>query len=177
MTRVRSLTAAAAIVALLGGGAAVWAQGGPGGPGGRRGGGPGGPGPFGVIGGGRGMDLPLRELNVTDAQQQQIKDIRDRHRDEAQQIAQRLRTAADAERKAVESDPVNEGLIRSTTQQLADVQADAAILQAHERSEILSVLTAEQQAQLKKIQAEREARFAQNQQQRQQNRPNRPNRQ
>jgi Spy/CpxP family protein refolding chaperone len=175
MKGLRSITAGAAIVALLGTGAA-FAQGG---PGGRRSGGPGGPGPFGFGGRGGGIDLPLRDLNLTDVQQQQIKDIRERHRSEAQQIGERLRAAADAERKAVQSDPVNEGLIRSTAQQLAEVQADAAILAAHERTEMLTVLTAEQQAQLKKIQADRDARLAQAAQQRQQNganRPNRPNR-
>jgi Spy/CpxP family protein refolding chaperone len=102
----------------------------------------------------------LRDLNLTDAQQQQVRDIRERHRDEAQQIGQRLRTAMEAQRKAVETTPVNESLIRSTAQELADVQADAAIAQAHARSEILSILTADQRAQLSKLQADRESRGA-----------------
>ena len=166
MKRVSYFIAGAVMAAMLATGASTYAQG----PGfGRRGGGPGGPGGF----GGPGVALPLRDLNLTDAQRQQVRDIRERHRDEAQQIGERLRTAMDAQRKAVEATPVNESLIRSTTQELAEAQADAAIAQAHARSEILSILTADQRAQLSKLQADRQARaqqFRANQQQRRQQR-------
>lgn len=125
--------------------------------GGRRGGRAGGPAGFGRIGG-PGLGLPLRELNLTEAQQQQVKGIEQQHRPAAQQIAERLRTAMDAQRKAIEADPVNDGLIRSTTQQLADVQADAAIERAHLRSDILAILTPDQQAQVKKLEGDRQSR-------------------
>lgn len=152
MIRIRDFAAGAAVAALLATGTAVVAQGGqgdgprrggPGAPFGRFGGGPGGPG------------LPLRELNLTDAQKQQVQDIESRHRDEARQIADRLRMAMDAQRKAIDTEPVNDGLIRTATQQLADVEADAAIARAHLRSEILAILTAEQKAQLSKFEAGR----------------------
>jgi Spy/CpxP family protein refolding chaperone len=166
MKRVSYFVTGAVMAAMLATGASTYAQG----PAfGRRGGGPGAPGGF----GGPGAALPLRELNLSDAQQQQIHDIRDRHRDETQQIGERLRTAMEAQRKAVEATPVNESLIRSTTQELADVQADAAVAQAHARTEMLSVLTAEQRAQLSKLQTDREARaqqFRENPQQRRQQR-------
>jgi protein CpxP len=164
MKRVSYFVTGAVMAAMLATGASTFAQGrGPG----RRGAGPGGPGGF----GGPGVALPLRELNLSDAQQQQIRDIRDRHREESQQIGERLRTAEEAQRHAVEATPVNEPLIRSTAQQLADVQADAAVQRAQVRSEMLSVLTADQRAQLSKLQADRQARaqqFRQNQQQRRQ---------
>ena len=151
MKRISYYITGAVMAAMLATSASTYAQG----PGfGRRGGGP--DGPPGV--GGPGLALPLRELNLSDAQQQQVQSIRERHRDEAQQIAGRLRTAMEAQRKAVEAIPVDESLIRSTTQELAEVQADAAIAQAHVRSEILSILTADQRAQLTKLQADREAR-------------------
>jgi Spy/CpxP family protein refolding chaperone len=110
------------------GGAAVGRFGGPGGPG-----------------------LPLRQLNLTDAQKQQVQDIQSRHRDEDRQIAARLRTALDAQRKAIEAEPLNDGAIRTASQQLADVEADAAVARAHLRSEILAVLTADQKAQLSQL--------------------------
>jgi len=161
MKRVSYFITGAVMAAMLATGASSYAQG----PGfGRRGGGPGGPGGFGRPG----VALPLRDLNLTDAQQQQVRDIRERHRDEAQQIGERLRTAMEAQRKAVEATPVNESLIRSTAQELAEVQADAAIAQAHARSEILSILTADQRAQLSKLQAERQSRAQQFRQNRQQ---------
>ena len=154
MKRVSYFITGAVMAAMLATGASSYAQG----QGfGRHGGGPGAPGGF----GGPGVALPLRDLNLTDAQQQQVQSIRERHRDEAQQIAERLRTAMAAQRTAVEAVPVNESLIRSTTQELAEVQADAAIAQAHARSEILTILTADQRAQLTKLQADREARAQQ----------------
>lgn len=156
MKRVSYFITGAVMAAMLATGVSTYAQG----AGfGRRGGGPGGPGGPGF--GGPRLALPLRDLNLTDAQQQQVQSIRERRRDEAQQIAERLRTAMQAQRKAVEAVPVNESLIRSTTQELADVQADAAIAQAHARSEILSILTADQRAQLTKLQADRGVRVQQ----------------
>ena len=108
MKRVSYFLTGAVMAAMLATGASSYAQG----PGfGRRGGGPGAPGRF----GGPGIALPLRDLNLTDAQQQQVRDIRERHRDEAQQIGERLRTAMQAQRTAVAATPVNESLIRSTT--------------------------------------------------------------
>ena len=160
MTTVKSWAAGAAMVALLAGGATAFAQAPEQGP--RRGG-PGAPGAFGR-GGGPGLDLPLRELNLTDAQQQQVKAIRDRHRDESQQLGARLRTALEEQRKAVETEPVNDSLIRQATQQLSDVEADVAVAQAHVRSEVLAVLTADQKAQLQKMQADRQAKAAQGRQ-------------
>ena len=151
MIRIRAFTAAALVAGLLAGGTA-FAQG-PrfGGPGdfGRRGG----PGGRGLMGG-----LPLASLNLTQAQQDLIRDIRMRNRTDLQAIEGRLRTAQEAQRKAVESIPLNEALIRSTTAAVGDVQAEAAILQARLHNEIFAALTPDQQAQVQKALAEREAR-------------------
>jgi len=157
MKRFRSLTLTAALAVLLAGGA-TYAQG-PG-PGGRNGRGPGGFGP----GGG----LPLRALNLTEAQQQQVRTLTQQNREQARSVAQRLRTAMEAQRKAVASIPVNEALIRSTTAELAEAQTEMAIHQARLRSDVFALLTPEQQADAKKMQTEREARL-QERQQRQRN--------
>ena len=74
----------------------------------------------------------------------------------------------DAQRKAVATIPVNEQLIRSTTQELAEAQTEMAIQQARLQTEIFGLLTPEQQAQAKKLQAERDARAQQRQQERSQ---------
>lgn len=161
MNRFRILTLVGVIAALLVAGF-VYAQG-PGGPGGRgRGmrGGPGDPGGF-------GQGLMLRQLNLTDAQKEQFKTITQQHRDQDRAAMERLRTAMQTQRKAVETVPVNEGLIRSTTQGLTEAQAEVAIQQARLRSELFALLTPEQQAQATKLQAQRESRM-------QQARPRRP---
>ena len=67
----------------------------------------------------------------------------------------------DAQRKAVQTLPVNEGLIRSTTQALAEAQTEMAIQQARMQGEIFTLLTPAQQEQAKKLQAERETRAQQ----------------
>jgi len=152
MTRVRLLAASALAASLVFGGVA-FAQG-PGPAPGARGGrfaGPGGPG--GAIG------LPVRELNLTDAQQDQIRDIVQHHRDEMRTAQQQLREAREEQRKAIEAVPFDEGAIRAiTTQKLAQAEADAAILQARVHSEVWNVLTPDQQAQAAKIEADRAPR-------------------
>lgn len=153
MKSLRIMGAAALVAALTVSGAA-YAQG-PDGPGrgGRGFGGPGGPGGPG--------GLPLRGLNLTEAQQEQVKAIRERHAADLRTAQERLRKAMDAQRKVVETVPVNEGLIRTTTQELADAQTEAAIEQSRLLTDTWAVLTPAQQAQVKKLQAERDARQAQ----------------
>jgi len=157
MTRVRSLMAGVLVAGLLAGGVAS-AQG-PGNP--QRPGGPGGrfAGPIGP--GGRGIaGLPLRELKLTDAQRQQIDSILERRRAEDDSLQTKLRAAFDAQRKAMETVPVNEGAIRVAMQELSALEADAAVKAAYVRAEVWGVLTADQQATVKKLQAERDRRAA-----------------
>src|SRR5437762_5128933 len=168
MTRFRALTLTAVLAGLLAGGVA-FAQGqGPG----RRGGpgGFGGPGLLGPGGPGGPGGLPLQALNLTEAQQDQIKQLMQQSRQENQNVGEQLRSAMEAQRKAVETIPVDEGLIRSTTQALVDAQTEMAIHQARLRSEIFTLLTPDQQAQARKLQAERNQRA-------QQQRPRRQERQ
>jgi Spy/CpxP family protein refolding chaperone len=158
----RTITVVAALGAALAGGVAA-AQGPGRGRGGPGFGGPGGPGFPGGPGG-----LPLRELNLTDSQQELIRNITQQYREQNQKLAADLRSAADAQRKAVEALPVNEGQIRTTMQALAEVQTEMALQQARMHAEIFGVLTPAQQEQARKLQAEREARFAQQRQRREQ---------
>jgi Spy/CpxP family protein refolding chaperone len=70
----------------------------------------------------------------------------------------------DAQRKAVETIPFDEGLIRSTTQALVDAQTNMAIHQARLQGEIFALLSPVQQEQVKTFRAEREARGQQQRQ-------------
>ena len=154
MTRSRGMTLIAVLAGLLAGGI-VFAQGpGPGrrGPGGFGGPGPGPGGPGGPGG------LPLRALNLSDAQQDQIRQLSQQYRAQNQSVGEQLRTAMDAQRKAVDTIPVDEGLIRSTTQALVEAQTEMAIQQARLQGEIFALLTPDQQAQARKLQAERNQR-------------------
>ena len=150
MNRFRTFTAAALAAGLLAGGAVHAQDAGAGGRGER-----------GAI---RGPGIALRALTLTEVQQQQVREIRERYREAARGVQQRVRQAMEAQRKAVEALPVNEGQIRATTFELAEAQTEAAIQQARVNGEIWFVLTPEQQEQ---VAALREARMAQRAQRRQ----------
>jgi Spy/CpxP family protein refolding chaperone len=117
--------------------------------------------------GGRGAfgGLPIASLNLTQAQQDLIRDIRERHRGDVQQVESKLREARAAQQKAVTAIPVNENAIRSATLALAEVEAEVAVQQARVRNEIFAALTPEQQETVKKAQAAREQRLQERQSQ------------
>ena len=172
MTRLGSWTAGVIVAALLGSGVAL-AQG-PGAAGraaaGGRGGrveGAGGPGEFG---------LPLGQLNLTDSQRQQIRDLIQKGRQDGEPVQARLRTAMEARRQAMEAIPLNEGAIRSTTADLVAAETDVAIQQARVRADVLALLTPDQLDQVKTLQAEQQTRLENRQERRRPNQSQKPNR-
>lgn len=154
MTRRFRLVFFAALVAALVGAAALYAQGG------AVGRGPG----FGRWAGSPGLMLPLRQLDLTDAQRTQVRQLVERHRSEVRPLMERLQTAAAAQRQAMEAALVDEGRIRTATEQLAQVQADLAVQRAHLQSEIVALLTPEQQQRLQQLRVAREAQMQQRRQ-------------
>ena len=147
-----ALTTGAALL-VTGLAAAALAQG-PDGPRGRRGFGP-----------GRG-GFALRALDLTDAQQEQVREVMQRRRAELRETDQRLGAAHEAQREAVQTVPVNEDLIRSTSQALAAAQTDMALIEARIHNEVWTLLTPEQQAKAKELKAQRDARVRQRAQRR-----------
>jgi protein CpxP len=152
MTRFRAFTLTAVLAGLLAGGVALAQGPGPG----RRG--PGGPGGFGGPGGRGPGGLPLQALNLTESQQDQVRQLMQQYRTQNQNADGQLRTAIEAQRKAMETIPVDEALIASTTRALVEAQTEMAIQQARLQGEIFALLTPEQQAQVRKLQAERNQR-------------------
>ena len=138
----RVLIAAGLAAALISGSALALAQGpGPGMPGPRGFGGGHGPGP--------GMDFGLRGLDLSDAQREQVKTIVDSHRDELRQVGEKMREAHKAFAEATNAETIDEAAIRAKSTAVASAMADEAVLRAKVRAEVLTVLTAEQQEQLK----------------------------
>jgi Spy/CpxP family protein refolding chaperone len=128
----------------------------------RRGmvpGGPGGPGRFGGPGGPMGM-LPMlgRQIDLTDAQKDQIKAIADAHKDEWKALADRSRTAHMAVAAAIGAPAVDEALIRQKSAEASAVEADVAVARAHAHAEVFQLLTADQKAQLKTMQGQKPGR-------------------
>jgi protein CpxP len=122
---------------------------GPGGPG-RGPGGPGGP---------MGM-LPMLgpQIGLTDAQRDQIKAIAGSHKDEWKALADRERASRDGVNDAVNADAVDDGAIRQKVAEAAFVDADMAVARAHARAEVFQILTADQKAKLKEMQAQMKSR-------------------
>jgi protein CpxP len=144
--------AALAVVAALGAGVAAQGDGH-----GRRGG----------FGPGRGFP-GMAALELTDTQREQVRDVMQRHGGEMKATGTQLHEAHAAQRAAVETVPVNEGLVRSTSQTLATAQTEMALLRARIHGEIWSLLTPEQQQKAKELKAKREARMQERRQQRRQ---------
>ena len=143
----RFIGVSALVAALVGGGAFAYAQGPL--PGGPRGRGP---------GGGPGAGLSLRALDLTDAQQEQVRQLTQQNREQMRALMDRMRAAQEARRQAVEAVPFNESQVRSAMKDLGDVEADLAVLEARLQADIHALLSADQQQRLQKLRAEREAR-------------------
>ena len=143
----RFLGSSAVVAALVTGGAVAYAQGPqPGLPG--RGFGPGGP----------QAGLALRGLDLTEAQQEQVRQLSQQNREQLRGLMERMRAAQEARRQAVEAIPFNESQVRAAMKELADIEADLAVAQARLQNDIYALLTAEQQQRLQKMRADRQAR-------------------
>jgi protein CpxP len=147
MGRFRTLTAGVTVIGLLATGM-VFAQGPRGGPGGRRGDG------FGA----GGLGIPLRQLNLTEAQRTQLEQLRDQHRADMESALKKLATARQAQRAAIENVPADEAKITSLTQDLTQAEVDVAIQTARLNTAVWNVLTEAQRTELTKLRAERQAK-------------------
>lgn len=118
----------------------------------------------GLAGGG----LALRALDLTEAQREQVRQLTQRNREASGPTLERLRTAREAQRQAMEALPPNESQIRAAAQAVADVEADLAVQRAQLTADIYALLTTDQQAELQKLRAQRDARLKERQQRLQQ---------
>ena len=147
----------AGMLALVGVGFAGFAQQGPP-PGGFGGGGPRGGGDRGR--GPRGGGLPfLRDLNLTDAQKAQIKQITDSFEASTKELRERLDALHESERASAPTDGTfNEAAVRAAAQERASVMVELDVARARMASQVFAVLTAEQKAQVAARRQEMEQR-------------------
>ena len=118
-------------------------RGAPGMPGMRRGG-PGGP---------LGLGPGFREIELSDDQKAQLKQIAESHRDEFKAAGDKVGAARNGMRALMEADSIDENAIRAKSQEIAAAEAEVMILNAKVRQQSLQVLTPEQQAKLKELRA------------------------
>lgn len=118
-------------------------------------------GPHGRGGFDRGRGGPmrlLRELDLTDAQREQVKAIFDEARTSG--TMKRMMEARKALEDAVQSGTADEGTLRQLAYDLGEVEGDAAVERAQIHARILQLLTPEQREKLQTLQKEREEEMA-----------------
>ena len=109
--------------------------------------GPGGPGgPDGIIPG-------LRALDLTEAQREQLKATMESHKAEFETQATKMLAAHKALHAVVTAESFDEAAIRQASAEVAIVDADGAVLRAKVQAEVWALLTPEQQAKAKAIEA------------------------
>ena len=114
--------------------------------------GPGGPGMPGGPGGPLGLFLgrAAERLGLTDAQQSQIKSIAESHKSDMESLMQQVGSA----RRTLLTAQINgqtDDQIRQLSAQVAQAEASAAVAESHIIAEVMQVLTADQQAQVKNM--------------------------
>ncbi len=135
------------------------AQGGRARPGGPGPGGPGGPGGHGGrMGGPMGDGLGDVMRDLTDAQREQVKGIRERHADGMRPLMERSRAAREAVDAAVFSGSV--GNLQALSIEVGNAETELTYAQAQVQSEILGVLTAEQKQKIAERRKQMETRRA-----------------
>ncbi|MGE0885686.1 MAG: Spy/CpxP family protein refolding chaperone [Blastocatellales bacterium] len=133
----------------------------------RMGRGFGGPGGGPGMGQGRGM-LPLRFLDLTDAQKEQVKAIHEAEKAKVEPLLTQLREAHTAMREATANGQFNEEQIRAIAAKQSQAQVELAVSHARVQAQIYQLLTAEQRAKLDKFAQERKTRM-ENRRERKQN--------
>jgi len=102
--------------------------------------------------------FPLRGLDLTDAQREQVKAIMESHRDEQKAIGDRMQAARKActrpsrRRRQRSRHPGGSG-------EVGAAEADAAVLQAKIHGEVFAILTPEQVKKAKELRSEMENRM------------------
>jgi Spy/CpxP family protein refolding chaperone len=104
--------------------------------------------------------MMLGRLNLTSDQQDRVKQIMDSHKQDQQAIGKRAMAARDALESAVTSPSFDETVIRQRAADVAAVDADQAVMRARIYAQVLQILTPDQQAKLKTMQAEMQQRRA-----------------
>jgi protein CpxP len=116
---------------------------GPGGHGGPRGQfGPGGPGGFGRI---------FRELNLTDAQKEQVKTLHEKARTDSEALREQLPPLREQMRAVVEAATFDENAAKAIIAKETAIQSELQLLRVRTESAVFNVLTAEQKAKLAEI--------------------------
>jgi periplasmic protein CpxP/Spy len=99
----------------------------------------------------------LRELDLSDDQRQQVKDVLEKARETG--VQKQLMDSRKALQDAVESDTIDEENLHNLADQVGVAEGNAAVERAHIRQQILQILTDEQRQELESMKAEAKQRM------------------
>lgn len=135
------------------------------GGGGRGRGGFGGPPPEGRGHGGNPLGPLARELNLTEAQRAQVKQIMDSFQESTKSLHQQLRASGGSPFEGLKEGAFNEAAVRAAAQARASIHVELEVARARMMSQVYALLTAEQKAKLATLRQQFEERRQQQQQQ------------
>jgi protein CpxP len=118
-------------------------------------------------GGMRGGMMGFRNLDLTDEQKAQIKQIRENHRQAMTPIMEQIRQKRQEIRQASQDGSFNESLVAQKLAEIAPLEAKMMAERARIHQETMSVLTAEQKAKLEEQRQQRHNRFKERRERRQ----------
>jgi protein CpxP len=100
-----------------------------------------------------------KELQLTDQQKQQIKEIFARNKPQAEPLMKQMHTERRALRSLIQADAIDEAAIRAQSAKIAAVEADLAVQHARVAKEVRAILTPEQIVKEKELQAQRDRKM------------------
>jgi protein CpxP len=97
--------------------------------------------------------VPGAGLNLTQAQRDEIRALREAQRTDVRALREKLRGARQALREAMSADVPDEAAVRAAAGTVAALQADETVLRARAKGQFMKVLTPEQRARVKDARA------------------------
>ena len=110
--------------------------------------------------GGDRMAGAFRNLDLTDAQKQQMKSIRESHSQAVGPLMEQIRAKRQEIRQASESGTFNEALVTQKLNEIAPLEAKLMGEQFRTHQEMLSVLTAEQKTKLETLRDQQKSKWS-----------------
>jgi periplasmic protein CpxP/Spy len=111
--------------------------------------------------GGRHGDWVWKKLNLTDAQKQQIKQIRESNKPARKAAMVAVLTAEKALQSAISQNPNDEATIRSLASKVESARTEGIVLRARFKAQVLQVLDDTQKQQLSQFEQKRQDRLQQ----------------
>lgn len=106
-----------------------------------------------------GMERLLGQLDLTDAQRDQVRAVMREHDSELEALVEKTRAAHRAQHAAITATPLDEAEIRARGADLAAALTDTAVLRARIHEQVAQILTPEQRAKAEQLRTERASRI------------------